>query len=131
MLAGGLSPKTIDNYTQVVKMVVASAVDKEGEQIYQRKWNHEFIDMPLLEKAKQNTSCFSSSVMTGLATWKYRCERTVFILCVATGSRIGEALGLEIGLKNGRARSMKVYSRLSPIRKSPRFRPRARPYLLT
>lgn len=34
--------------------------------------------------------------MTGLATWKYQRERTVFILCGATGLRIGEALGLEI-----------------------------------
>ena len=33
MSEGGLSPKTIENYTQAVKMVVASAVDKEGEEI--------------------------------------------------------------------------------------------------
>jgi hypothetical protein len=32
MSKGGLSPKTIDNYAQVVKMVVASAVDKEKER---------------------------------------------------------------------------------------------------
>jgi hypothetical protein len=30
MSKGGLSAKTIDNYAQVVKMVVASAVNKEG-----------------------------------------------------------------------------------------------------
>jgi len=35
------------------KMVVASAVDKEGEQIYPRKWNHDFIDLPVVEQAKQ------------------------------------------------------------------------------
>jgi len=28
----GLSPNTIDNYVPVVKMVVASAVDEEGEE---------------------------------------------------------------------------------------------------
>jgi integrase len=27
-------------------MVVASAVDERGEQIYTRKWNHDFIDLP-------------------------------------------------------------------------------------
>ena len=53
MSEGGLSPKTIENYTQVVKMVVASAVDKEGEEIYPRKWNHEFVDMPVVEKASR------------------------------------------------------------------------------
>ena len=96
MLEGGLSPKTIDNYAQVVKTVVASAVDKEGEEIYPRKWNHDFMDMPMVEKAKQNTPCFSAEIMTGLATWKYKRERMVFILCGAAGLRIGEALGLEI-----------------------------------
>src|ERR1022692_1109680 len=93
---GKLSPKTIDNYTQVVKMVVASAVDKEEEEIYPRKWNHEFMDMPVVVKAKQKTPCFSPEVMSGLATWKKERERMVFILCGAAGLRIGEALGLEI-----------------------------------
>jgi hypothetical protein len=96
MSEGGLAPKTIDNYAQVVKMVVASAIDEEGEQIYTRKWNHEFVDMPVVHKAKQNTPCFSSEVMTGLSNWKYRRERTLFMLCGAAGLRIGEALGLEI-----------------------------------
>jgi integrase len=96
MTKGKLTPKTIDNYTQVIKMVVASAVDEEGEEIYPRKWNHEFVDMPIVERAKQNTPCFSSEVMSGLATWKKKRERMVFILCGATGLRIGEALGLEI-----------------------------------
>jgi hypothetical protein len=34
MSEAGLSPKTIVNYVQVVKLVVASAVNEEGEQIY-------------------------------------------------------------------------------------------------
>jgi len=96
MVAGGLSPKTIDNYVQVVKMVVASVVDKEGEQVHPRKWNHQFIDLPVVEKTKQNTPSFSTEVMSGLARWKYGRERMLFILCGAAGLRIGEALGLEI-----------------------------------
>ena len=55
MSGAGLSPKTIDNYAGVVKMVVASAVDQEGEEVYPRKWNHQFIDMPIVERSKQNT----------------------------------------------------------------------------
>jgi integrase len=96
MVAGGLSPKTIDNYVQVVKMVVASVVDKEGEQVHPRKWNHQFIDLPVVEKTKQNTPSFSTEVMSGLARWKYGRERMLFILCGSAGLRIGEALGLEI-----------------------------------
>ncbi len=97
MSEGGLSPKTIsDNYVPVVKMVVASAVDEQGEQLYPRKWNHEFIDLPVVEQGKQNTPCFSAEVMTGLARWKKPRERMIFILCGAAGLRIGEVLGIEI-----------------------------------
>jgi integrase len=97
MVDGGLSPKSIDTYSQVVKTVVASAVNDEGEEIYPRKWNNEFIDMPIVEEEKQNTPTFSSEVMTGLASWKKNRERMIFILCGAAGLRIGEALGIEIG----------------------------------
>lgn len=80
----------------MVKMVVASAVDEQGEQLYPRKWNHEFIDLPVVEQGKQNTPCFSAEVMASLAKWKKPRERMIFILCGAAGLRIGEALGIEI-----------------------------------
>jgi integrase len=97
MADGGLSPKTIsDNYVPVVKMVVASAVDEQGEEVHPRKWNNEFIDLPVVEREKQNTPCFSSEVMTGLAQWRKPRERMIFILCGAAGLRIGEVLGIEI-----------------------------------
>jgi len=34
MAQAGLSPKSIDNYVQAVKMVVASATDTEGQPLY-------------------------------------------------------------------------------------------------
>jgi integrase len=52
--------------------------------------------VPLVEKAKQNTPSSTSTVMTGLAAWRYTQPQMLFILCGATGMRIGEALGLEI-----------------------------------
>lgn len=97
MTKTGHSTKTItDNYAPVVKMVMASAVDEQGEEIYARKWNAEFIDLPVVEKEKQNTPSFSSDVMTGLSQWKKQKERMIFILCGAGGFRVGEALGIEI-----------------------------------
>jgi len=78
------------------RVVVASALNSEGEELYPRKWNHEFVDMPIVEKGKQNTPSFSADVMSGLSKWKYARERMLFVLCGAAGLRIGEALGLEI-----------------------------------
>jgi hypothetical protein len=46
MFCAGLSPQTIVTHSKVVKMVVASAVNSEGEQIHPRKWNHDFIGLP-------------------------------------------------------------------------------------
>ena len=66
MVKAGLSPKTINTYSQVVKSVVASAVNEEGEQLYPRKWNHEFCDMPVVDKRKQKTPCPTSEVVTGI-----------------------------------------------------------------
>lgn len=96
-MKGGLSAKTINTYTQVVKSVLASAVNDEGEQMFPRTWNHEFVDMPIVKKSAQNTPSFSKEIMNGLAQWKYPRERMLFILCGAAGLRIGEALGLEVG----------------------------------
>jgi integrase len=93
---GGLSAKTINNYCQVAKMVVASAINSEGEQLFPRKWNHDFMDMPIVEKAKQNTPSFSAEVTSKLSRWRKPREQVLFILCGAAGLRIGEALGLEI-----------------------------------
>jgi integrase len=53
MSAANRSAKTIVSYVQVVKLVVASAVNEEGEQIYPRVWNHDFCQVPIIRKDKQ------------------------------------------------------------------------------
>jgi hypothetical protein len=77
-------------------MVVASVIDDDGNQVYPRKWNHEFIDMPIVEESKQNRPSFSSEIMPELARYRKPRERMFFILCGAGGLRDGEALGIEI-----------------------------------
>ena len=64
-------------------MVVASAVDKEGEEIYPAKWNHEFMDMPMVEKTKQNTPCFSAGGHVGLGKLEEATRADVVHLCGA------------------------------------------------
>jgi integrase len=92
-----LSAKSVNNYVQVVKMVVASAINKDGEPMYPRKWNHQFIDLPQVDKKKQNTPCFSADTVTTLvSTATEEWERMLYILCAASGLRIGEALGIDI-----------------------------------
>lgn len=89
-----LSPKMICNVVQVVKMVVASAVNENGEQIHPRTWNHEFIDLPEVKNQRRPT--FSVEVMNSILVQSSPRERMLYILLGATGMRIGEAFGLEI-----------------------------------
>jgi integrase len=96
MVKAGLSPKTVNTYSQVVKSVVASAVNEEGEQLFPRKWNHEFMDMPVVEKSKQNTPHFTSEVIAGILVSSKGYKQMFCALLGATGLRAGEASGIEI-----------------------------------
>ena len=97
MRAASLADKTVVNYFQVVRAVVASAVSSEGEQRYPRNWNFHFIGLPVIDEKKQRKpSLTTSEVEQILARAKGR-YRVLFALLAGTGLRIGEALGLKLG----------------------------------
>jgi hypothetical protein len=66
--AAGLAPKTIVNVVTVAKLVVASAVDKEGDQIHPRIWNHEFMQLPLVVKENQNRPTITEAEISAMLT---------------------------------------------------------------
>lgn len=96
LAAAGLKPPTIKDIIGVVKLVVASMVDQDGEPLYPRHWSSKLMDIPRVMAMEQNTPTFSAEIMSGLAGWRNLKYRTLFILCGAAGLRVGEALGLEI-----------------------------------
>ena len=51
MHEGKLSDQTIVTHTRVLKMVVRSKVTSEGEEVFPRKWNHDFVGMPIIDPA--------------------------------------------------------------------------------
>jgi integrase len=92
--AAGLAPKTIVNVVTVVKLVVASAVDEEGNQIHPRIWNHEFIQLPLVIKETQKRPTITDAETSAmLSTLKGR-DAVLVALVAGTGLRIGEALAV-------------------------------------
>jgi integrase len=94
---GGLAPKSISNYAQVVKMVMKSVRDDKGQRVFSVEWDHEFIDMPVVNPQKQRCPSFTSEVVTDVIREtdeeKYR---VLFALLASSGLRFGEALGLNI-----------------------------------
>lgn len=94
-MATKLSAATIRDYSNIVKAVVASAIDENGEQRFPRKWNEEYIDAPLVKGQRQPTStCAGVSDIVLFAGGQYRMLYALLAGCGAL--RAGEALGLEI-----------------------------------
>jgi integrase len=92
--AADLAPKTIVNVVTVVKFVVASAVDEEGDQIHPRIWNHEFIQLPLIIKEKQNRPTINEAEISAMLTTMKERDAVLVALVAGTGLRIGEALAI-------------------------------------
>ena len=55
LVGKGLGPKSIRNICLVVKLVKASAVGENGDELYPMKWNADFIDAPVVDARKQHT----------------------------------------------------------------------------
>ena len=91
-----LSPATIRDYSNVVKSVVASAINEDGEELFPRTWNEEFIDAPVVKHQRQpSTDSEGMEAILREATGQYR---VLYALLAGCGPmRAGEALGLEIG----------------------------------
>lgn len=73
---------------------MASAVDQNGNELYPREWNHDFVDLPIVNKADQNTPTLTyKQVNTAVlsASGQYQ---AMFALLAASGLRVGEALAL-------------------------------------
>jgi integrase len=96
MRAAKFSDKTMVNYFQVVRSIVASAVSNEGEQIYPRNWNFQFIGLPVVDEKKQNRPSLTAAEVERILVRARGRYRVLFALLAGTGLRIGEALGLRV-----------------------------------
>ena len=94
LVDAGLSANSVRIHVQAVKMVVGSAITDAGEQMYPRKWNHAFIDMPEIKNLRTPTLIAEQiSIILPRAEGHFR---LLYALLGGAGLRIGEALGLEI-----------------------------------
>jgi len=90
----GLSPKTIENYVGLVKLVVKSAKER-GRELFPRTWSKEEMDIPEIEK--QHRPYFTAEMVTAILSHAAERERVLYALLGGSGLRVGEALGLEVG----------------------------------
>ncbi len=94
---GKVGPKTIKEYVGVVKLVVASAIDEDGDQLYPRNWNHDFIGMPIVDRSRQRRPTITAAgVEHLLATVNANRYYVLFAALAGLGLRVEEILALRV-----------------------------------
>lgn len=96
-----MSPSTIGSVLYVVEAVVKSAQDANGNELYPRTWNTEFLDVPVLNHADQKAPTPTPKTVQRALDGSTGQFKALVALLAGTGLRIGEALALRVGPDNG------------------------------
>ena|SRR5579863_4593367 len=96
MHKAGKSPKTIRCVLNVMKWVVASAVDSKGNKFYPRSWNHDFMDVPLVDGDNVSRPTLTAEVVSRIVQATKGRERMRYVLLAVTGMRVGEETALDV-----------------------------------
>ena len=92
MSQSGLSPRTETAVVNCLKAIVASALNEEGEELYPRTWNSDFMDLPSVERSDAPVIALESlSEALGRSQEQ---DKALYATLAGTGLRIGEALSL-------------------------------------
>ncbi len=89
-----LSPATVTLAVGLVKQIVKSAVDEEGNQLYPRTWNNRFMGVPDIDPDAQKTPVSTSLTLQEAITATNGQVQALVAILAGTGLRIGEALAL-------------------------------------
>ncbi len=92
-----LGPKSQNEVVAVVKQIIASAVNENGDKLYPRDWNHAFIDLPQINKREQKAPSLTVAEVTHAVRCAPRPIGTFYAMLAGTGLRIGEALAVRVG----------------------------------
>jgi integrase len=116
-MAPKLSASSIRDYMNIVKGVVASAINENGEELFPRKWNDECIDAPVID-AQNQPSTNGESMTAILAVAKGRYQMLFALLAGCGPMRAGEALGLEIGKHISPDSELSTFNEIQPYFKT-------------
>jgi integrase len=93
-----LSPASIAGAVNVVKGIMKSATDSEGEFLFNTSWNNIFIDAPPVCPRDQEGPILSREALEAALTRTSGQFRTLCVLLGASGLRISEALAVKRGI---------------------------------
>lgn len=96
LYAATLSSKTIIEIVATMKEVVASAINGDGRQTFPRVWNHEYMDVPVLDPKMQHRPTLTSRQVSDVVKRAEGRYRILYAMLAGTGLRIGEALAIKL-----------------------------------
>jgi integrase len=92
-----LAPATIGSILCILKEIVASAVNEDGDLLYPRQWNTDFIDAPIVNQKDQRAPIIGrSDLQTALGRSQGQ-FKTLYALLAGTGLRVSESMALRAG----------------------------------
>lgn len=100
-ISNDLAPTTVTATLSLVKAIVASATDANGNRTFNRTWNNEFIDAPLVSKKDLKAPIIGREALCGAISRTLDREKGLYSLLAGSGLRIGEALALGTGHGTG------------------------------
>jgi integrase len=91
------APSTLADHILVIKLVISSATDAEGEELFPRTWKRRVINAPRIERGKQHTPCLTyDDVETLLHKAKTEQERLTYAFLCGSGLRVSEAQAVRV-----------------------------------
>lgn len=96
LIKKGLKPASIQSVLTLAKLVVASAVNEDGDRLYPRDWNNRFINAPEVAAASQKAPIIDIKSFQDALGHNFDQDKVLWALLAGTGLRIGEALAIVI-----------------------------------
>ena len=87
-----LSAKSVNEIAAFARAIVAFPVNENGDRLFPRDWNFNFVDLPVIQNQKQST--VTPSQLQAILASK---QGVFFATLAGTGLRIGEILPTRIG----------------------------------
>jgi integrase len=115
-MSGSLSARTVNKYVEYIKQVVKALKAPNGEPVFNRTWDAEVMDLPIVEYSEQKRPSLKATTVSGLITGSTGQEQALYVLLAATGMRISEALGLEVRHIINDGRTIKVEQQIGKDR---------------
>lgn len=98
-----LKPASIQVILTVLKSIVKSLTDDQGNVVHSIAWNSTFIDSPLVNPRDQKAPTISSEGISKAISNAGSQYKALYALLAGSGLRVSEAFSLRVGVDDGKS----------------------------